>query len=126
MSDVLLSLSTYAEHGIAITVNGRKDAVSKVPGTYKNQEEEVLEELEIEPTFPPPMVETFIHNAGLEVQQVPTPTGLFTLLRFHTPTMVYTIRLDEGGVEAITAALGGSSASRILIAGAHEVPNLKV
>jgi hypothetical protein len=105
-----------------MTVDTRKDAVSKVPPTLKNQEDEPsFEEIQ----FPPPMVETFIHNANFEVQQVPTPTGLFTLLRFHTPTMVYTIRLDEGGVEAILNAMGGSGASRILIAGENEIPNLR-
>lgn len=95
--------------------------MAKVPGTFKAKDEE----LEIEQTLPPSMVETFIHNAGLEVQQVPTPNGIFTLLRFHTPGMVYTIRLDEGGVEAITNALGGGGTSRILIAGENEVPNLR-
>lgn len=96
--------------------------MSKVPGTFKLKETEPAPE---EMQIPVPMVETFIHNAGLEVQQVPTPSGVFTLLRFHTPGMVYTIRLDEGGVEAITNALGGGGTSRILIAGEHEVPNLR-
>lgn len=104
--------------------------MSKVPGTYKNQdkEETVLDEGtegELRLPWPPPMVETFIHNGGLEIQQVPSPQGLITLLRLHTPGMVYTIKLDEGGIRELISALGGTGSGRILIAGAHEVPNLK-
>lgn len=104
--------------------------MSKVPGTFKNQQEEnVLDEgteEELRLPWPPPMVELFIHNGGLEIQQVPTPQGLVTLVRLHTPATVYTIKLDEAGVESLVKALGGAGAGRILIAGAHEVPNLKV
>lgn len=102
--------------------------MTKVPGTFKNKEENVLDEgtdEELRLPWPPPMVELFIHNGGLEIQQVPTPQGILTLLRFHTPAIVYTIKLDEGGVEELRKAIGGGGAGRILIAGAHEVPNLK-
>ena len=102
--------------------------MSKVPGTYKNKEETVLDEgteEELRLPWPNPMVETFIHNGGLEIQQVPTPQGLVTLIRLHTPGMIFTIKLDEKGVESLIQTLGGTGAGRILIAGAHEVPNLK-
>lgn len=111
-------------------MEGWKLAVSKVPGTFKTPDppENVLDpgtEEELRLPWPAPMVEVFIHNGGLEIQQVPTPQGNFTLLRLHTPATVYTIKLDEGGTENLLKALGGVGANRILIAGAHEVPNLK-
>ena len=101
--------------------------MSKIPGTYKD-EKNVLDEgtpEELPLPWPPPMMELFVHNGGLEIQQVPTPQGLFTLLRLHTPAMIVTIKLDESGAENLSNALGGGGASRIVIAGANEVPNLR-
>ncbi len=96
-----------------------------MPPTF--EEEKVQpEEQEQYVDYVPPMVETFIHNAGLEVTQVPTPQGdIFTLVRFHTPTMIYTIRLTEQGVQNLAEALGGHAASRLLIASPGEIPNLR-
>ena len=87
-------------------------------------EEETVQEEQMA-QFLPPMVELFIHNGSIEVQQVPTPQGMMTLLRFHTPAIVFTIRLDEGGVDAVVEALKGSGTPRIQIAGANEVPKLR-
>lgn len=87
-----------------------------------------MEQHEGEPTpieFPPPMVELFIHNGALEVQKVPTPTGEFNLVRLITPAIVFTIRLDESGTDALVNALKGPGAPIIQIAGAHEIPNLR-
>lgn len=96
--------------------------MTKIPGTFKDKEE-VVEESQL--PWPPPMVELFIHNGALEVQQVPTPDGMYTLVRLHTPATVYTIKLDESGVNALASALGGHAAGRILIASPNEVPGLR-
>lgn len=73
----------------------------------------------------PPVIETVLHNAALEVRKVPVPgAGEMTLLRFHTPAIIYTVKLDEGGVNALISGLRGG-APEIAIASPQAIPDLR-
>lgn len=74
-----------------------------------------------------PAVEVVIHNARLEVKKIPiAPNEFMTLLRFHTPTVVYTVKLDDNGANVIADNLRGVSGTPdIVIAAPGDVPKLK-
>lgn len=74
-------------------------------------------------------VEEVLHNAGIEVRKIAiNPQGdEVTLLRFHTPAKIYTVKLDDGGVNTLLAALRGTDGTPdILIAQPGDVPGLGV
>lgn len=71
-------------------------------------------------------VETVIHNGGLEVKKIPAGDVTLTLLKIHTPGMVYTLKLDEAGLDNLLAALRqGTGTPDIVIASPNSVPGLK-
>jgi hypothetical protein len=77
------------------------------------------------PPVTPPVLETVIHNAALEVRKVPIEGAPdMTLLRFHTPAIVFTIKLDDGGVNALISGLRGGNPD-IVVAGAQDIAGLR-
>lgn len=72
-----------------------------------------------------PAVEEILHNAAIEVRKVEVGPGMeLTLLRFHTPFKVYTVKLDDGGVKVLMDHLRGTTVPQILIARPGDVPQL--
>lgn len=79
----------------------------RVPPTFK---EEVAEEEEVEAQFTgfqPPALELVMHEGGIMIEKVPIPEGVVTILRFVTPSMVFTVRLNEPGVAKLVSDLTG-------------------
>jgi len=76
--------------------------------------------------LPPPMVEIFIHNANLQVDSLPQPDGqVIKLLRLLTPSLVFTIRLDEEGAETLAEAVLGRRVTNIAIARPGQIHGLR-
>lgn len=78
----------------------------------------------------PPAVEEILHSARVEVAKIPMgplpADGTITLLRFHTPAKVYTVKLDDNGVDTLIGALRGTDGTPdILIARPGDVPGLR-
>lgn len=69
--------------------------------------------------FPPPVVEEVIHQAILNVQQIPTPEGTVVLMQFITPGKIYTVKLNEEGAERVADSI---RPSRIVKATALDLP----
>ena len=74
---------------------------SKVPPTLRPQKEE--------PMGMPVPLELMIHAGQIGVQKIPTPEGTLTVLQIITPMMVFSIKLDDTGVDHLTSELKGSS-----------------
>ena len=85
------------------------------------------DEVEVEGVQIAPIVEEILHSAQIEVRKIPIAPGEdMTLLRFHTPYKVYTVKLDQNGVDVVIDNLRGKTGSPdILIARPGDVPNLK-
>lgn len=103
---------------------GKKKKRQRItPMSNPVEESRVLEEAEMSGVLP--VVELVIHNAGVEIRKMPTPTGEMTLVRLHTPAMIFTIKLDDGGVNALVQSLRGVGTSEIQIARPDQVPGLR-
>lgn len=60
-----------------------------------------------------PPVEVVVHLGGINVQKIPTSQGTVTLLQIPTPIgIMFTIKLDEDGVDYLTSSLRGIAVAK--------------